>query len=99
MIPLSGKAERDLDKLTAYYESIDRPEATRNVLGAVRRAAERIARSPDAGLPAPRPYPELASLGRLWIKEGAYWISFTRGGVSPVISGVFHEAADIPRRI
>ncbi len=99
MIPLSSKAERDLDKLILHYESIDRPEATHNLVSAVRRAAERIARSPEVGLPAPRPYPELASTGRLWIKEGAYWISYTRGGGSPVISGVFHEAADILRRV
>jgi hypothetical protein len=55
-------------------------------------------REPQAGLAAPRPYPVLAQPGRLWIKAGRYWIAY---GIrpAPAIVAVFHETADIPRRM
>ena len=99
MRALGPRAEWQVDDLLAHFERINRPEATRNLIRALRQAAARIERAPDAGLPAPRPYPALASLGLRWIKEGAYWISYTYDGGDPVIAGVFHEAADIPRRV
>ncbi len=57
----------------------------------------KIERSPAAGLPAPRPYPEVARAGRAWIKAGRYWVSY-RTTKPLVILGVFYEAADIPGR-
>ena len=98
MIRLSPDAEEHLDALSAYYEGRDRPEATIGLLAAVERAAARIERTPEAGLPAPRPYPSLAHAGRRWIKEGPYWIAYSTTQ-PPVILGVFHEAADIPSRL
>jgi len=73
-------------------------QAAENLLSALERASERIVRSPDFGLPAPRPYPGLASLGFRWIKEGSYWIAYMTGD-DLMIAGVYHEAADIPNRI
>jgi len=96
---LGRKAERQLDMFVEHFERLDRPEAVRNLIVAIRRASERIDRAPEAGLPAPRPYPELARKGRHWIKEGAHWIAYTNDGGDSVISGVFHEAANIPGRV
>lgn len=98
MIRLSSDAEGNLDALSAYYEERGRPEATAGLLAAIERAAARIERIPDAGLPAPRPYPSLASAGRRWIKEGPYWIAYSTTK-PPVILGVFYETSDIPNRL
>jgi hypothetical protein len=62
------------------------------------RAKARILETPEAGLPAPRPYPSLAKAGRCWIIEGTYWISYSLT-TPPVISGVFYAMADIPNRL
>jgi len=61
-------------------------------------AWEKIVANPAAGLAAPRPYPQLAYPGRLWIKAGRYWIAYRMTPV-PVIVAVFHETADIPGRL
>lgn len=98
MIRLSSGAARDLDALLAYYEERERPEATAGLLAAIERAATRIERAPEAGLPAPRPYPSLARAGRFWVKEGAYWIVYAITASETVIIGVFHERANIPGR-
>lgn len=98
MIRLSSGAARDVDALLAYYEERERPEATAGLLAALERAAARIERTPEIGLPAPRPYPILARTGRLWVKEGAYWIAYAITAPETVIVGVFHERADIPGR-
>ena len=99
MIPLSPEAEAQLDALLDYYEQRDRPEATRNLISALEQAADQIERAPEAGLPAPRPYPSIASLGLHWIKMGAYWFAYAVAGSTPVIAGVFYESADIPNRL
>jgi hypothetical protein len=59
-------------------------------------AAHNIATKP--GLPAPRPYPQLAVAGKAWTRAGRYWISYSTTD-PPVIEAVFYETADIPRRL
>jgi len=98
MIALSPEAEAQLDALIAHYEALGRVEASINLLNALERAMTRISETPEAGLPAPRPYPSLAKAGRRWIIEGTYWISYSLTN-SPVISGVFYAMADIPNRL
>ena len=98
MIALSPEAEAQLDALIAHYEARGRVEASINLLTALERATTRISERPDAGLPAPRPYPALAKAGRLWVIEGSYWISYSLT-TPPVISGVFYAMADIPNRL
>ncbi len=98
MVSLSPVALADLRELLLHYEALDRIEASENLLKAVREASSRIEAKPEAGLFAPRPYKQLASLGLRWIKCGPYWISYT-ATAAPVIAGIFHEAADIPNRI
>lgn len=95
---LSPRAEGNLDALLAHYEERGRPEATAGPLAAIEKASARIKNAPGAGLSAPRPYPSLASDGRRWIKEEAYWIAYSTTE-PPVILGVFYETADIPRRV
>jgi plasmid stabilization system protein ParE len=98
VIRCSPGAAGNLDALLAHYEERGRPEATAGLLTAIERASARIKRTPGARLPAPRPYPSLASDGRRWIKEGTYWIAYSTTE-PPVIPGVFYETADIPRRV
>ncbi len=98
MIALSAEAERHVDRLIAHYEAKARLEASINLLKTLERAKERIARTPGAGLDAPRPYPALKRIGRRWIIEGRYWISYSLTA-PPVISGVYYVTADIPNRI
>ena len=96
MIPLADGAERQLCALLEHYAELGRPEAGRRLIEAVDRAIEEIECGRADALPAPRPYPGLARLGRLWTKSGRYWIAY---GVSPlVILAVFYETANIPAR-
>ena len=98
MIFLSPEAETQLEGLLTHFERLNRIKAAENLLAALERASFRISRAPDAGLPAPRPYPTLARLGFRWVKQGRYWVAYMNVP-SPVIVGVYHEAADIPNRI
>ena len=79
-----------MDRLIAHYEERQRVAAAVNLLNALEKAKERIARAPEAGLDAPRPYPALKRHGRRWIIEGRYWISYNLT-TPPVISGVFYS--------
>ncbi len=56
-----------------------------------------IEADPEGGLPAPRPYPQLARDGEAWIQANTYWIAYSRTD-PPVILGVFYATADIPGR-
>jgi hypothetical protein len=57
-----------------------------------------ITLNPVAGLPAPRPYPNVAGSGRAWVQAGRYWIAYVTRP-SPAIVAVVYEMADIPHRI
>lgn len=98
MIELTPRTQRQVRELSTAYTELERPEAVRNLIGAVTEAAGRIERNPAAGLPAPRPYPTLARPGQAWVKAGPYWIRYSLTS-PPVITGVFHERADIPGRV
>jgi plasmid stabilization system protein ParE len=98
LIEYTRKAERHIDLLRQHYETHQRLEALRNLDVAIDDAETRIAYEPDAGLPAPRPYPFLARKGRAWIKAGRYWFAYSNT-VPPVIVGVFYDTADIPNRV
>ncbi len=98
MISLTLEAEAQVDRLIEHYESLERLEAAINLLKALERASRRITNEPEAGLLAPRPYPSLRRLGRRWVIEGRYWISYS-STTPPIITGVFYATADIPNRI
>ncbi len=98
MIALSREAEAQIDRLIAHYEAKERIEAAINLLNTLELAKRRIARAPEAGLDAPRPYPTLKRPGRRWIIEGRYWISYSLTK-PPTISGIFYVTSDIPNRI
>ena len=69
----------------------------RNLIAAVADAGRRIEHHPDAGLRARRPYPALTQQGRAWVKAGPYWVRYSTAA-PPVITGGFHERANIPGR-
>jgi plasmid stabilization system protein ParE len=98
VIAVSRRAGAQIRALIAYFEEMERMQAAANLLAVLERASGRIVLAPEAGLPAPRPYPSLARLGFRWVKEGPYWIAYITGK-SPIIVGVYHEAADIPNRV
>jgi hypothetical protein len=67
-------------------------------MAAIQDASDAIERDPMAGLPAPRPYPQLARSGQAWVKAGRYWIAYRRRP-RLVIAAVFYDAANIPKRL
>ncbi len=81
--------------LRQHYHDKGRPEALRNLRSAIRDIPKHIAAG--SGLPAPRPYPQLARPGRALIKVGRYWIAYTLSA-PPVVVAVLYEEADIPGR-
>lgn len=90
MIPFTRRAEQQLADLRDHYEDLGRIEAILNLLAAVEEASDVTERDPTAGLPAPRPYPQLARPGWAWIKARRYWFAC---GTTPalVITAVFYE--------
>lgn len=98
MIVLTPRAGRQVRALRRHYEERGRPEATRNLVAAIETAWQQITANPSAGLPAPRPYPQLARPGRAWVQAGRYWIAYI-ARPAPAIVAVFYDAADIPRRL
>ncbi|WP_284944255.1 type II toxin-antitoxin system RelE/ParE family toxin [Acidisoma cladoniae] len=98
MIRFTPEAASQIAGLADYYERLERTEALRNLRLALLAAEDFITQRPQSGLPAPRPYSALFVAGQLWVKRGSYWIVYAPE--PPVtILGIFHEAADIPRRV
>jgi hypothetical protein len=105
LIAWSAKAERQVTALRHHYENLGRAAAARALLAALDEAERRIERDPSGGLPAPRPYPQLARYG-LNLPDmacpgsrRAVTGSPNSTGHPPVIAGVFFETANIPRRL
>ena len=97
MIALTPEAARQVDAFERYSADRGRAQALRNLGYALAEASLIIVNAPERGLSAPRPYPELASLGLSWLKRGRYWIAYDPA--VPVIAGVFFETDDIPNRV
>ena len=97
MIALTPEAKTQLEEFERYYIEQRRPQALRNLGHSLAEASLVILNAPRRGLAAPRPYPDLASLGLLWLKRGRYWIAYDPTG--PIIAGVFFDTDDIPRRV
>lgn len=96
MISISPRARRDIRELQRHFLGKGRPEAVENLIAAVRAASEIIERDPDAGIAAPRPYPQLERRRMAWVKVHRYWIGYRRDpGLT--IAAVFYDTADIPR--
>ena len=85
LIGLQGPLSKTLDLKTRDAISLADSEA-------------KIERAPGTGLPAPRPYPQLARPGWAWTRSGRYWVAYTTGP-APVIVAVFFETANIPGRV
>jgi hypothetical protein len=97
MVPLTIEARNHVRGLSVHYVRLDRTEALRYLILAISAAQIKIAKAPDAGLPAPRPYKQLARTGQRWIKQHVYWVRYNLEPLS--ITGVFYETLDIPSLI
>jgi hypothetical protein len=75
-----------------------RPDAARRLIETYDEAVRQIEAVPRNWLTHPRPYPQLAEYGFRWIKIHRYWFGYAPYP-TPVITNVFDEAADMPRRI
>ena len=94
----TARAAAQVEALRRHYRTLGRTEAVRNLDAALAEAEARIERDPNAGLPAPRPYPGLIRAGRAWTKAGRYWIAYSIVQ-PPAIVAVIYETANIPGRI
>ena len=74
MRPLTPRAQIQLDALTERDEALGRDDAIHNLMTALVDVSNRIEAVAGLGLPAPRPYPEIANLnlGFRWLKMGSY---------------------------
>jgi len=98
VIPYSRRAALQISDLLKHYAEVARPEAMRNLLIAMREASAEIEGNPSAGLPAPRPYPDVVRPGVLWVKAGRYWVGFRRRPRLGIVD-IFYDEADIPNRL
>jgi hypothetical protein len=98
VIQLSPRARLHVARLERHYDSLDRDAAVLNLAAALTEASEKIERDPEAGLPAPRPYPQLAKPGRRWVHVRRYWIAYSTTS-PPMILAVYYDAANIPKRL
>ncbi|MBC7835540.1 MAG: hypothetical protein H7Y88_10650 [Phycisphaerales bacterium] len=96
MIALTPEAAAQIAEFERFYVEMTRPQALRNLGHALAEASLIIVNAPERGLPAPRPYPELAVLELSWLKRGRYWIAYDAS--VPIIAGVFFETSAIPGR-
>ncbi len=99
MVLITATAQAQLEALEQHYASLNRDRAVIRMAQALAVAADRIAAQTGPFFPAPRPYPDLASFGWRWLKEGRYWIGFTAIAEGHAVMAVFFDGADIPRRI
>jgi plasmid stabilization system protein ParE len=98
LIVFTPRAARQVRALRQHYQDHERPEATRALVVALESAWQAITTDPAAGLPAPRPYPQLARPGRAWVQAGRYWVAYRTRQPLAVVA-VFYDAADIPGRL
>jgi hypothetical protein len=97
LIALTPEAGRPVEAPIHFSAERQRPQALRNLAHAHAEASLIVANAPERGLPAPRPYPELAALGLSWLKRGRYCIAYDPA--ASVIAGVFFETDDITGRL
>lgn len=97
MIDYTPTARRHVNELIAHYRRIRRPEAIRNLHAALAKLEAMI----EAGSARPRDFPatyrNLARDGRVWLREGIYWIAYETSE-PPIIVAVFWAGADLAGR-
>ena len=98
MIRHGPRALLQIAELREPFDSLERYEATDTLEAALHEAERKIEANPGAGLPAPRPYPQLVRPGVGWVKVGRYWVAY-RTAPSLTIAAVFYETANIPGRL
>lgn len=99
MVRVSTAASADVAALDAFYVSRGRDEAILRLRDHIHAGCDRYEDRTAVILTAPRPYPELAVLGFRWVKEGPYWLAFEETARGVILARVFHQAADMKRRL
>jgi hypothetical protein len=69
LIGYTDKALEQVRVLRRHYETLARDAAIQALDRALTDAEAKIERAPAKGLPAPRPYPQLARPGWAWVKS------------------------------
>jgi plasmid stabilization system protein ParE len=98
LIVYSPRALRQIADIRHHYEQLNRIEAINALEAALHEAEYKIELDPAAGLPAPRPYPQLARPRVAWVKAGRYWVAY-RTAPRLTIAAVFYATANIPGRV
>jgi len=70
LIGYTGETLEQVRALRHHYETLARDAAIKALDRALADCEAKIERAPGVGLPAPRPYPQLARPGWAWIKSG-----------------------------
>ena len=99
MVLITAGAQAQLGALEQHYASLGRERAIEQLVDALSSAAARIEAQAGPFLPSPRPYPQLSDYGWRWLKQARYWFAFATIEEAYVITGVFFESADIPKRL
>jgi hypothetical protein len=97
LIEYTPEAKQLVAELKAHYVKNLRLPAIEAMIRALVQAEAMIEAAPAEGLPAPRPYPDLARPGIFWRHQGRYWIAWRQFPRLAIIA-VFYDAADIPGR-
>lgn len=94
---VSPKALAQLNQILAKWEKIGKASAGKKFLDALEQAKAKIAEKPQGGTLNPLPYAEFKVEGRRWLREGAYWVSYSLAE-PPVISGFFFVTSNEPKQ-
>jgi hypothetical protein len=85
--------------LRAYYLGKERYEAYRNLMNAIRVAAERIEANPTGGVSHPTPYPGMSCWGFRWIKVHRYWLAWSMDRGYPVVTNVLFDTSNMAANV
>ena len=101
MIRITSIAANQIEGLLDFYlyeVNPPRPEAGLALLNELAEARKRIGMEPHRGRRYPATYQHLRRFGFRWLRIRAYWISWADVPPGPVVTNVFHAAADIECR-
>ena len=98
MIAYTPRARNQVTELLRHYHERRRPEAIRNLFAALLEASAVIETDPSASIPSPRSYSTLVQRGWRWVKAPRSWLAYREQPALAFVA-VFHETANIPKRL
>lgn len=99
MVGITRTAKHQFQALLRDYMRKERDLAVAKLLDAFSAAVSRIEADPAAGVPHPRPYPEVANWGFLWVKEHRYWFGYSMSKGYPILTNIHFDTSDIPGHV